>query len=204
MTLSNTSGFAYTISIPAPVLPGELERLAQIHVPGNKLLVVYWMRSTRQAVCSYNGKWYIQSDQNIMTGIAHLIKYENPIYLLTMNDLFIFETPGHGFAADDDLIRNFRECEWSDYGSDRLVFHCVIREKNVAEKNVVEKNAEEKSAMDKLSADIEYNNSIKNSIPDNVIPSAPVSVPVPVLTRATECCCTGCCKVMEKNIKNGK
>jgi hypothetical protein len=193
--LSNTSGFAYTVSIPAPVLPGELEQLAQINVPGNKLLVVYWMRSTRQAVCSYDGKWYIQSDQNMMTGIAHLIKYENPIYLLTMDDLFIFETPGHGFAADDDLIRNFRECEWSDYGSDRLAFNCVIREKNI-----------EKNAMDKLAADIAYNNSIKNIIPNNkAIQStpAPVPVPVPVLTRATECCCTGC-KVVDNNNKNGK
>lgn len=189
MTLNNNTGFAYTVSIPAPILPGELEQLARIIVPGDKQIEVYWMRSTRQAVCSYGGKWYIQSDQNIVTGIAHIIKYENPIYLLTMDDLFIFETPGHGFAADDDLIRNFRECEWSDYGSDRLAFQCVIREKNI-----------EKNAMDKLSADIEYNNSIKNSIPDNVIRSTPVP---PVLTRAMECCCTGC-KVVDKNIKNGK
>lgn len=189
MTL-NTPVPAYTVSIPAPVLPGELESLAQIQVPGNKLLVVYWMRSTRQAVCSYDGKWYIQSDQNMMTGIVRLIKYEKSIDLLTMDGLFIFETPGHGRAADDDMIRNFRECEWSDYGSDRLVFQCVIREKNLLEKNTI----------DQQMLDMAQNNRMKYNIPDNNLIR---STPVPVLTRATECCCTGCCKVVEKN-KNGK
>lgn len=190
----------YTISIPAPIIPGELEQLAQIQVPGNKFVVVYWMRSTRQAVCNYDDKWYIQSDQNIMTAVARLIKFEKNIELLTMDGLFTFETRGHGRAADDDLMNGFRDCEWSDYASDRLVFQCVIREKNLVEKNTI----------DHRTADMERNNRIKYNLEtknkENLIRSSPTP---PVLTRATECCCTGCHerpevtknKVVDKNHK---
>lgn len=178
----------YTISIPPPVLPGDLEQLAQIQVPGNKLVAVYWMRSTRQAVCNYDGKWFIQSDQNIMTAVARLIKYEKDIDLLTMDGLFTFETPGHGFAADDELVQNFRDCEWSDYASDRIAFQCTIREKNLVEKNTIDPKNQ-----------IKYDLEAKNK--ENLIRSAHTPAP-PVLTRATECCCTGCHKLPEvaKNV----
>ena len=184
---------AYTIPIPAPVLPGDLEQLAQIQVPDNKLVAVYWMRSTRQAVCRYDGKWYIQSDQNIMTAIARLIKFEKNIELLTMDGLFIFETRGHGRAADDELVNGFRDCEWSDYASDRLYFQCTVREKNLIEKN----------AIDRRTADMVRNNQIKYDLEveaknkENLIRSAHTLTP-PVLTRATECCCTGCHKLPER------
>lgn len=195
MTLDNIP--AYTISIPAPMLPGELEHFAQIQVPGNKQIVVYWMRSTRQAVCSYDGKWYIQSDQNMMTAIARLITYENPINRLTMDGLFIFETPGHGRAAHDDMVRDFRDCEWSDYASDRMVFQCVIREKSLLEMNVVD-------VIDTRAADMAQNNYRKYNIPYEETKNRAAPAPVPVLTRATECCCTGCHNnVVDKN-KNGK
>jgi hypothetical protein len=188
----NNTMLTYTVSIPAPALSGELEYLAQIQVSGDKLVDVHWMRSTRQAVCNYDGKWYIQSDQNMLTAIARLINYEKPIDLLTVDGLFIFETPGHGRAANDDLVRAFRDCEWSDYASDRMAFQCVIREKNLFEKNL----------LDQQAYDMARNNRMKCNIPvDNS-----TSVPMPVLTRATECCCTGCCKVVDKNIvdKNKK
>jgi hypothetical protein len=178
--------YAHTIPIPAPALPGDLEQLAQIQVPENKLLVVYWMRSTRQVVCEYDDKWYIQSDQNIMNGVSRLIKYEKNIDLLKMDELFIFETPGHGRAADDDLVRNFRECEWSDYASDRIAFQCSIREKTLYEKN----------AMDRRIVDMSHNNRIKYDIAaaeNHTLRNTPVP---PVLTRSTECCCTGCHKVV--------
>ena len=178
----------YTVSIPEPVLPGDLEQLAQISVPGNKLLVVYWMRSTRQAVSSYDGKWYIQSDQNMLSAIGRIIKYEHPIDLLTMDGLFVFETPGHGFAADDDMIRNFRDCEWSDYASDRMAFQCNIREKNLVEKNTIEDQTNVRN----------IENIIRSAPAAPVAPTTPAPV-VPVLTRATECCCTGCHKNVQKN-----
>lgn len=214
MTIIHTN--TYTISIPAPILPGELEQLAQIQVPGGKLVVVYWMRSTRQAVCNYDGKWYIQSDQNIMSAIAQLIKFNKNIELLTMDGLFIFETRGHGYAAEDEFVQAFRDCEWSDYASDCLVFQCVIREKNnnnVAKnvaKNVANNKIDDINIITKYTAEkMVQNNQIKYNIPipektyvDNRIRASP-----PVLMRATECCCSGCHKVVEvkKNVdKNHK
>lgn len=119
----------YTIPIPAPMLD-ELEQLAQISTPDGRVVAVFWRRATRQAVCVYNRCWYIQSDQNIINAIAQIIGYEKPIDMLAMDELVIFETAGQGIVADSDLIKNFRECEWSDYASDRMVFQCRIYEKN--------------------------------------------------------------------------
>lgn len=173
MTFDNNS-IPHTIPIPEPVLPGQLEQLSQIHVHlGNeiKIIAVYWMRSTHQAVCNFDGKWYIQSDQNIMNGIARIIKYEKNIELLTMDDLFVFETPGHGHAADDQLVNDFRNCEWSDYASDRLVFQCVIRERSTDPeiKNKVHNNH--------IKYDLEFQTS------NNMIPLPP---------GITCYCCRGC------------
>lgn len=119
---------SYTIPIPEPVLPGDLEQLAQIVVPDNKLLVVYWMRGERQAVCNYENEWYIQSDQNILTGIARVIKYEKSVNKLQVDDLNVIEIVGQGYPANADMVHDFRECEWSDYASDRIAFQCTIRE----------------------------------------------------------------------------
>lgn len=119
---------SYTISIPAPVLPGDLEQLAQIRVPGNKVLCVYWMRSARQAICNYEDEWYVQSDQNILTGIARAIKYEKSVDQLAVDDLIVFESTDRGYSANPDMVHDFRECEWSDYACDRIAFQCTIRE----------------------------------------------------------------------------
>lgn len=212
MTIIHTN--TYTISIPAPVLPGELEQLAQIQVPGGKLVVAYWMRSTRQAVCSYDNNWYIQSDQNIMTAISQLIKKN--IELLTMDGLFIFETRGHGHAAEDEFVQAFRDCEWSDYASDRIVFQCVIGEKNnnnVATNKITMNKIATKNKIDdiniitKNTEEIVQNNQIKYSIPEKTYVDNRIRASPPVLMRATECCCTGCHKVAEvkKNVdKNHK
>lgn len=181
----------YTIPIPEPVIPGGMEQLAQIIVPSGRVLAVYWRRSTRQAVCDYDGRWFIQSDQNIMNGVARIIGYEKPIDTLAMDGLFIFETVGHGFAADDDLVKNFRECEWSDYASDRMAFQCRLYVKNTESQpsrnieNVITDNIVRKPFWSKTPV----HQVDKNLLDKNRIVATP-----PVLTRATECCCSGCGK----------
>jgi hypothetical protein len=122
------SSSAYTISIPEPILPGELEQLAQVRLPGNKHLCVYWIRNTRQAVCNYENEWYIQSDQNILTGIARVIKYDKNIDRLHVDNLIISEIAGRGYHASEDMVHDFRDCEWSDYACDRIAFQCTLRE----------------------------------------------------------------------------
>lgn len=119
---------SYTIPIPEPVLPGDLEQLAQIRLPNNTYLCVYWMRNERQAVCNYENEWYIQSDQNILTGIARVIKYDKCIDQLQVDDLTVVEVAGQGYRANADMVHDFRECEWSDYACDRIAFQCTIRE----------------------------------------------------------------------------
>lgn len=120
----------FTHRIPSPAIE-ELQRLATIITPDDSILHVYWMRSTRQAVCKYRHEWYIQSDQNILQGIGQVIKYNKNTDLLHVKDLFIFEFPGHGYAADNGLVRDFAKCDWSDYASDKIVFECTIVELNV-------------------------------------------------------------------------
>jgi hypothetical protein len=188
MSLSNMNNMnnmlPITVPIPEPVRPGSLEQLAQIIVPGNKILEVYWMRSARQAICGYDGQWFVQTDQNILNGIVRAIKYEKDIDNLVMENLFIFENPVHGLAASDDMAEDFRECEWSDYGSDRISFHCTIREKNLATTASPTQGSSE--------------------LPDTTV-QANKQAP-PVLARVTECCCTGCCvstagaNVVNKNV----
>jgi len=70
----------------------------------------------------------------------------------------------------------------------------VIREKNLVEKNTI----------DTRTSDMERNNMIKYNLEtknkENQIRSSPTP---PVLTRATECCCTGCHELpaVQKNKK---
>lgn len=129
----------YTLRIPTPVVE-ELQPLATIITPDESILRVYWMRSTRQAVCKYRHEWYIQSDQNILYGIGQLIQFNKNTDLLHMKDLFIFEFPGHGYAASNEMVRDFVKCDWSDYASDKIVFECKISELNL-QMNVLNDNA---------------------------------------------------------------
>jgi hypothetical protein len=153
----------YTIRIPTPNL-AELESLATIITPDDSVLRVYWMRSTRNVICKYKHKWYIQSDQNILQGIGTLIQYNKNTDLLYFKDLFIFEKRGHGYAADMQLLRDFRKCEWSDYASDKIVFECTIMELRIPVGNI-------NNALNTL-------NKIENSIVDRR---------PPVLLRVREC-----------------
>ncbi len=168
----------YTIPIPEPVLPGNMEQLAQITVPDGQILQVLWMRKTRQAVSKYAGRWYIQSDQNIMTAIAQIIGYKKTVDMLAMNDLVVFEIAGRGYDADNDLIESFRGCDWSDYASDKMVFQCTISEKN---------------AHTPLS---NKNRIVTNPIRDNVITDYQRNIidknRVPILKQSFECSCSGC------------
>lgn len=172
---------SYTIPIPDPVMPGQLEQLAQIQVPTNNegmddTVAVYWMRSSRQAICNYAGKWYSQSDQNIITGIANIIQYGKNIELLTVDDLFIFETPGHGRVADDDMVNDFRNCDWSDYASDRIAFQCVLREKTAVAAAMT-------TATATVTDDIERNKNESN-VTNIIYPNT-----------GKECCCIACNQV---------
>jgi hypothetical protein len=121
----------YTIPIPEPRIPGNLKQLAQITVPGGGIIQTFWMRETRQVVIEYAGRWFIQSDQNILSGVAQIIGYTKPVDLLVMTNLVVFEIVGdEGYKADKELQDNFRDCDWSDYATDLMAFQCNISEKN--------------------------------------------------------------------------
>lgn len=114
----------YSVRIPEPVFPGELEQLAQFDTPDG-IVCAYWHRPTKQVVLERNGEFTIQPDGNVVESIAELLSVRKAS-LINMTELFFFEKPGHGKLQDIATHSAFYECEWSDYACDRIAIQARL------------------------------------------------------------------------------
>ena len=88
-------------------------------------LEVYWNPDTRRFYCHLTNPvydpaetWFDFVDANIFDTLS-LFLHADPDEFVVRN-LFLFDRPGHGRAADDALLANIYDCEWSDFACDKL------------------------------------------------------------------------------------
>jgi hypothetical protein len=115
--------YVYSTPIPTPNCE-TLQKLANIRYKG-EAIAVYWRRESRQAIVTMpDGTSYLSPDARIVRVLAHILGWNPGDVKLT--NLFLFELPKHGYAADKQMSDAIYLCDWSDYASDRIVFECTL------------------------------------------------------------------------------
>ncbi len=116
---------SYSVPISTPSFDtDEFQKLANIQYD-NGNIVVHWRRSTRHAIVTMpDGTSHLCPDVKIVDSLANILGWDS--HDVTLTDLFLFEWPKHGIAANKFLSNAIYTCEWSDYGSDRIVFECTL------------------------------------------------------------------------------
>ena len=113
----------YNIAIPTPDV-GLLQQLAQFRTPIG-VICVYWQKENRQAVFEFeDGTWCVHPDGHIVESLGCIMDVRASH--IVMRDLFLFEYPGHGKLANDNMQDAFYECEWSDYANDHISIQAII------------------------------------------------------------------------------
>ena len=115
-----------TFPISAPIQP--LRKIAMITHKNKPGLSVYWDDNSRYVYFhvtsnafkrkGFRDEWYFQEDGNICDSLADFV-HEIPTEMYFTN-IFLFRKPGHGKAADDQLMFDIYDCDWSDFACDRL------------------------------------------------------------------------------------
>ena len=115
----------YNVPIPSVA---NLRQLAQILDEDGEVTVLYWCKETSQVVVQQDDDRWIQPNGPVTESLAAIFDCD-PCHIIAKN-LFLFETPGHGKAADQELTIGFYDCEWSDYANDHIAieFDLVINE----------------------------------------------------------------------------
>jgi hypothetical protein len=116
---------SYSVPVPTPSFDtDEFQKLASIQY-GDSNITAHWRRSTRQAIVTMpDGSSYLCPDVKIVDSLASILGWD--AHDVILDDLFLFELPRHGYAADSVLSNAIYSCEWSDYGSDRILFECTL------------------------------------------------------------------------------
>ncbi len=123
INISNDMFSTYTIAIPTPDV-GLLQQLAQFRTPIG-VICVYWQKENRQAVFEFeDGTWCVHPDGHIVESLGCIMDVRASH--IVMRDLFLFEYPGHGKLANDNMQDAFYECEWSDYANDHISIQAII------------------------------------------------------------------------------
>lgn len=88
-------------------------------------LEVYWNPDTRRYYCHLTNSvydpeetWFEIEDTNIFDTLSMFLHADPEEFVV--RHLFLFDRPGHGRAADDALLANIYDCEWSDFACDKL------------------------------------------------------------------------------------
>lgn len=117
---------SYSVRIPTPAFADEdgLEQLAQFTTPDG-VVAAYWIRSRKEVVLEYKGVWTLQSDGNVLDSVAEVLGLKKSS-VITVQDLFFFEKPGHGKLQDDETHNAFYMCDWSDYACDRIAIQADL------------------------------------------------------------------------------
>jgi hypothetical protein len=116
---------ARVVSIPEPILPGDLYQLAQFTTTFDGVVCAYWWPESRKVVLQSGDKWAISEDGNILETIADFLNIRKAS-LINMSDLFFFETAGHGKLQDTNTHNSFYMCDWSDYGCDHIAIQAHL------------------------------------------------------------------------------
>jgi hypothetical protein len=115
----------YNVPIPTPA---NLRKLAQIIDEDGEVTVIHWCKLTSQIVVQQDDDRWIQPNGPVTESLAAI--FDCDASNIIAKNLFLFETPGHGKAADEELTVGFYDCEWSDYANDHIAieFDLVINE----------------------------------------------------------------------------
>ena len=105
----------YHIQIP---VEANLRQLAQILDSKGDTTRFYWNSKTSQVVVEQGDKRWVQPNGLVTHSLAAVFGC-SPNNIIAKN-LFLFETPRHGKAADEEMTVGFYDCEWSDYGNDHI------------------------------------------------------------------------------------
>jgi len=118
----------YSIPIPRPAqLSRDIKKLAYITTERGEDMTFYWRNETSQVLIQWGNEWYIQPNGSTTESLAALL-HCSPYHIVAKN-VFLFDTPGRGKAADTEMAVSFYGCEWSDYGRDSIYiqFHLLLR-----------------------------------------------------------------------------
>jgi hypothetical protein len=117
----------YSIPISMPDLSSDsIEQLAQISTPDG-IVVIYWLRSTQQAVLNYGDRWYIQPNGNILHAIAEVVGVKNST--IQVDRLYVGNRHKYEETVklqDENYTQWFYECEWTDYTCDYNIIQADI------------------------------------------------------------------------------
>jgi hypothetical protein len=164
----------YNISIPLPDFQSDdLQQLAQFHLSNGLLVEAHWHKTTKQVVLQDGGnKWFIQPDGPVTRTLSKLLDCQP--HNVVVKGLFLFETPGHGKAADQEMAVSFYDCDWSDYACDRIAIQF-----NAEANRKCETNVQRLIAV------------VRNLIDEEDYADMPALVPI---DSYEEDCCNSCCE----------
>jgi hypothetical protein len=120
-----------TYNIPIPEPKASLQKVAHLF-SGSSDIEVFWQNRTAQVIfCVKNNRpedsgWFIQNNGNIIDSLCYFLPFHYFQFVVT--NLFLFEdqTLEKGTSADD-LITDIYDCDWSDFGYDKLVLHMGVQ-----------------------------------------------------------------------------
>lgn len=104
----------YNIRVSSPDF-SHLDDLCQLNTVEGQAYV-FWDEERRQVYIQYKGAYYLQPNAQIRTSLSSLFGCANNY--LTIRQLLVRD--GSVRAADTQMTDDFLECEWSDYGMDRI------------------------------------------------------------------------------------
>ena len=115
--------------IPRPDQFDNMTQLAQIQLPRDGLLSIYWIKQTEEVVYERRqgetATWYKLPDGEIGASCASIL--EVSVILFQVYDLRIFEgRPPHQsvYMADAKIKADFLLCNWSDYAKSNMAVQC--------------------------------------------------------------------------------
>lgn len=102
----------------------ELTKLASVTI-SDWVLNVYLDDETRTVFYKVDNEWWWFIDSNILESVAFFC--ELPSSLVRFSGLFVFDKPGKGKAADNQVQVGIYECDWSDFACEKLYLEFSVR-----------------------------------------------------------------------------
>jgi len=120
---------SYNIPIPEP--KSALQKVARVFC-GSSDIEVFWQNATTQVIFHITNPrpedsgWFVQTNGNIIDSLCYFLPFHYFQFVATNFFLFEDQTLQRGKSADH-LITDIYDCEWSDFGYDKLVLHMGVR-----------------------------------------------------------------------------
>ena len=104
--------------------PEQIRKVASVTTADSQLNV-YWDDETQTVLYQFENNWWYSKDSNILESVAYFCGV--PSSLVRFSGLFVFDMPGKGKAADNEVQVGIYECDWSDFACEKLYLEFEVR-----------------------------------------------------------------------------